>query len=333
MRETAPYVQGYSTVLWKLELQAVTNSAEPWGRAARGACCTVCSVEGQPQATTQALMTELYLAGCLAPWPWVHWSLGSISSEERQMRTWSDTRPAATGGKPRVDAHLSADQRQAQPKSRSSGEPVGIVPAWSVRPASQFSPAPSPGVHSLCAHTHKNGRHNDNARANERLVAPGAAGFGDGVLESPGTLDACSLHSARQGWRSPISPSSPVNLLLLFSRRPDRQSPPAAGLHRNGALQQKQATRGPFSLRARAARPLPLVRTVAGPPPPPVWALWPHVHDGQGYFCAWPRHGHRVEKSHAAHTRGGPATPATSSIKERQPHCSRVALRQNIFGR
>lgn len=254
MRETAPYVQGYSTVLWKLELQAVTNSAEPWGRAARGACCTVCSVEGQPQATTQALMTELYLAGCLAPWPWVHWSLGSISSEERQMRTWSDTRPAATGGKPRVDAHLSADQRQAQPKSRSSGEPVGIVPAWAVRPASQFSPAPSPGVHSLCVRTHtKNGRHNDNARANERLVAPRAAGFGDGVLESPGTLDACSLHSARQGWRSPISPSSPVNLLLLFSRRPDRQSPPAAGLHRNGALQQKKATRGP-SLCARGRR-------------------------------------------------------------------------------
>lgn len=93
---------------------------------------------------TQALMTELYLAGCLPPGPWVHWSLGSISSEERQMRTWSDTRPAATGGKPRVDAHLSADQRQAQPKSRSSGEPVGIVPAWAVQPGQSVQPSPKP---------------------------------------------------------------------------------------------------------------------------------------------------------------------------------------------
>lgn len=111
------------------------------------------------------------------------------------------------------------------------------------------------------------------------------------------------------------------------------KSPQAAGLHRNGALQQKQATRGPFSLSARAlaARPSALWLALSSC----VGSLATCSRCSRVLFCAWPRHGAPCRKVLTRHTReGGPATPATSSIKERQqPHCSRVALRQNIFGR
>lgn len=107
-----------------------------------------------------------------------HWSLAnldSISSEERQMRAGvTQGQPASNRPeKPRVvDALLPVDQRQVhfpktkkKKKSRSSGEPVGIVPAWAVskpgpvstrlsQPASNLGSLLAPPARQclLCAH-------------------------------------------------------------------------------------------------------------------------------------------------------------------------------------
>lgn len=200
------------------------------------------------------------------------------------------------------------------------------------RPVSSAQPQAQAFIASVRTHTKTGGTATTHERANALLLLPGQRASATAFWNlSWGTLDACSLHSARQGWRSPISLRHPSNLLLLFSRRPDRQSPQAAGLHRNGTLQQRQATRGPF-LCARGRR-APSPRPHCGWPSSSscVGCLAMFTTD-KGFFCAWPRHGHRVEKSSRGTHEGGPATPATSSIKERQPHCSRVALRQNIFG-
>lgn len=129
------------------------------------------------------------------------------------MRTWSDTRQAATGGKPRVDAHLSADQRQAHPRAAVAVNPL----ASSLHGPSASQSVQAQSFKSLRAQQ-AGGR---TTRTDGRTPAPEAAGFGDSVLESLGhwTLVPCIRQGKAGDLPSPRHPS------IYFFRRLDRQCP------------------------------------------------------------------------------------------------------------
>jgi len=219
-----------------------------------------------------------------------------------------------------VDAHLSADQRHVQPKSRSSGEPVGIVPAWHGPSRAQTNQPAKPARavrFSFSVRTHNRAAERTQ-QTNER---PKGAGFGDSVLESMGHIRRCSLHPARQGWagRSPIS-SSPVN--LLFSRRLDRQSP------HSKASRTSPRRRAPASSSKQATR-----RPLRGGRAPALWRLVGSLATcsrTRGDFARCLGIGTVSKSQHG--TRERPASPATSKRPSRKLAAHVCAWEANIQG-
>lgn len=222
------------------------------------------------------------------------------------MRTWSDTRQAATGGKPRVDAHLSADQRQAHPRAAVAVNPL----ASSLHGPSASQSVQAQSFKSLRAQQ-AGGR---TTRTDGRTPAPRRR---DSATAFWNLWDIGRLFLAFGKARLAIS-----HLLVTHQSTSSVALTDNAHSSRTSPKRRAPAEASNAWARARRARLRPHCGVL--------WALWPHAHGTRGVsLClAW-----GISAPCRKLTRDTRKDPLSShpSFKQRQPCCSRVGeVRQNI---